>query len=262
MIDALKESLKRILPERVLDSLRHLRWPDSYLAVSGPPSFNADGLASWHNFEFADDPKFRAAYASGERTGSWKGSDIRWRAHVACWAAANAARLDGDFVECGVNRGGLSRTVIEYVDWRALGRTFWLLDTFRGLSERYISGEERARGISETMDGYYQECYDDVVATFRDWPRVKIVRGTVPDTLPQVTADKVAYLSIDMNCVEPEIAAIEYFWDKLVRGAVVVLDDYGWAHHLLQKRAFDEFARKKGVPILSMPTGQGLIVKV
>jgi hypothetical protein len=31
-----------------------------------------------------------------------------------------------------------------------------------------------------------------------------------------------------MNIVVPELAAIEYFWDRLVPGAVVVLDDYAW----------------------------------
>ena len=73
---------------------------------------------------------------------------------------------------------------------------------------------------------------------------------------------RVCYLSIDMNCVGPEIAAAEFFWDRLVSGAVVLLDDYGagvW--HLAQKRAFDEFARRKGVEILSLPTCQGLLIK-
>jgi O-methyltransferase len=64
-----------------------------------------------------------------------------------------------------------------------------------------------------------------------------------------------------MNCVIPEIEAAEFFWDKLVCGGVIVLDDYGWKGHHLQKQAFDEFAAKRGIKILSLPTGQGLIIK-
>jgi hypothetical protein len=64
-----------------------------------------------------------------------------------------------------------------------------------------------------------------------------------------------------MNCVAPEIAAAEYFWDKLVPGAVVILDDYGWEAHYEQKLAFDRFAARKGVMVLTLPTGQGLIFK-
>jgi len=84
----------------------------------------------------------------------------------------------------------------------------------------------------------------------------------VPETLPQVCADKICYLSLDMNCAEPEIAAAEYFWPRLESGAVIVLDDYGYSdEYLRQKRAFDEFARAKEVQVLLLPTGQGLIFK-
>ncbi len=83
----------------------------------------------------------------------------------------------------------------------------------------------------------------------------------IPDTLPQVKAEKVCYLLIDMNCAAPEIAAAEYFWDKLVSGAAIILDDYGWDGHIVQKQAMDEFARRKGVSVLQLPTAQGLILK-
>lgn len=229
----------------------------SYELVQGPLTYNQDGLASCHNADFTKDKLFMESYELGKNTGSWGGSDIHWRAFVACWAANKAKTLEGDFVECGVNKGGLARTVIHYVDFNHLGKTFYLLDTFAGLSEKYISPEELARGI---QPGGYEECYDAVTKTFREFS-VKIIRGTVPDTLPEVKAQKVCYLSIDMNCALPEIAAAEFFWDKLVSGAVVVLDDYGWTSHYEQKRHFDRFALARGVQVLPLPTGQGLIIK-
>ena len=64
-----------------------------------------------------------------------------------------------------------------------------------------------------------------------------------------------------MNSVIPEIEAIEYFWDKLVSGACVVLDDYGWSAHHEQQTAFDKFAREKNTQVLNLPTGQGLLIK-
>jgi O-methyltransferase len=259
MMQMIKNSVKRILPERVVASARRAFWPDRQFP--SPPSYNSDGLITWHNCDFKNDPRFRKAYMAGERTKSWKGADIHWRAYVACWAADQVRQLEGDFVECGVNRGGLARAVVEYVDFKHVNRTFYLLDTFRGLSEKYISEEERKRGFTPTMGGYYEECYDDVVETFREFSNVSIIRGTVPDTLSQVRATKVCYLSIDMNCAEPEIAAIDFFWAKLVPGAFVVLDDYGWQGHILQKQAFDQFAERQGVHVLSLPTGQGLLVK-
>src|SRR5262249_43682694 len=63
------------------------------------------------------------------------------------------------------------------------------------------------------------------------------------------------------NNAAPEIAAAEHFWDRLVSGGIVVLDDYGWTKHINQKHAFDEFANARGVKVLGLPTGQGLIIK-
>ncbi len=88
-----------------------------------------------------------------------------------------------------------------------------------------------------------------------------IVKGDIPESLSEIKSEKISLLSIDLNCAAPEIAAAEFFWDKLVSGAAIVLDDYGWAKHIVQKHAFDAFAERKKVAILSLPTGQGLIIK-
>lgn len=225
--------------------------------VTGPLTYNWDGLATVHNCDFVRDGRFMKSYQLGKSTGSWGGEQIHWRAFVACWAADKGSRLEGDFVECGVNRGGLSRAVLDYVNFSALDKTFYLLDTFCGLEDRWISDAERARGIRPNG---YEECYAGALKTFEGF-RAVIIRGAVPETLHQVKAAKVCYLSIDMNCAAPEIAAAEYFWDKLVPGAVIVLDDYGWRGHEEQKAAFDRFAPERGAAVLPLPTGQGLIFK-
>jgi O-methyltransferase len=242
--------------QAVVDRMRPM------VPLATPPTFVGDSLVSWHNAEFLDDPAFIHAVAAGNERQSWNPNyDVRWRYHVILWAAARAARLEGDFVECGVNRGGFSRAVVDYVDFGRLDKTFYLMDTFDGLVDAYITPEERAMGVSRAAFAKYTDSYDDVREAFRPFPNVVLVRGPIPDTLPQVTAAAIAYLSIDMNVVIPEIAAAEYFWDRLVSGAVMILDDYGHAPHVEQKHAFDAFAAERQVQVLLLPTGQGLIFK-
>lgn len=97
---------------------------------------------------------------------------------------------------------------------------------------------------------------------FAPWPRCKLIRGEVPDSLAAFPPERrVAYLSIDMNIVAPEVAALDFFWDRLVPGGVVVLDDYAWATHRAQQAALDAFVATKGAMILSLPTGQGLLIR-
>ena len=221
-------------------------------------TYNQDGLTTTHNCDFVFEPRFEKAYSAGRATGSWGGSEIHWRAHVACWAAQKGMRLEGDFVECGVNRGGLARTVIECTSLHHSGKKFFLLDTYNGLVEKYLTPEEIASGF---RPGGYEDCYEAVVQTFSEYPNAIVIKGAVPETLSQVDAQKIAYLSIDMNCAEPEIAAANHFWDRLTSGAVILLDDYGWYGHIQQKLAFDQFAAEHGVEVLSLPTGQGMLIK-
>jgi hypothetical protein len=261
-VEPIRQWLRDAVPSERRQRLIHTvnRLSGNYLSrpLYGKATYNQDGLATTHNADFMTDPRFAAAYAAGKATGSWTFGDLHWRAYIICWAAERGASLPGDFVECGVNRGGYARAVIEYLDFEELPKRFYLLDTYEGLVERYISPEERAHGVRV---GEYEPCYDAVVRTFGSYPNVTIIKGPVPDTLPQVDTGQVAFLSLDMNTRDPEIAAAEHFWDRLSSGAAIVLDDYGWRKHVEQKRAFDEFARRRGVPLLGLPTGQGLILK-
>lgn len=254
MLD-LKKILKMFIPDKVRKFINKIRYTT---LVDGPLSYKQDGLYTLHNCDFLKDKLFLEAFNFGRQANSWKDFDCQWRAHVIFWAASIAKNLEGDFVECGVNRGAYSRGIIHYVDFGKLNKKFYLIDTFCGLSEKYILPKEKQIG---RKPGGYEECYEAVKQTFKNFPNVEIIRGIIPDVLPSVKIEKIAYLSIDMNCVIPEIAAAEYFWDKIVKGGIIVLDDYGYSGYLPQKNAFDEFAEEKKIKILQLPTGQGLIIK-
>jgi hypothetical protein len=109
--------------------------------------------------------------------------------------------------------------------------------------------------------GYYANSVDNVRANFAEWKNVRIIAGTVPETLDQVDASAVAYLHIDMNCAPPEVAALRYFWPRLTPGAFVLLDDYANRGRDEQRLAMDGVASDLGVAICTLPTGQGLIIK-
>jgi hypothetical protein len=203
------------------------------------------------------DERFITCYNSAVDAGLAICDKIHWRVHTLCWAALRGKELEGDFIECGVNRGFCSKVVMDYVGFKQLPKTFFLMDTYEGLSAKYSTEYE----LKANKWNKYEPCYEEVKNTFKDYTNVKIIRGTIPDTLQEVTSEKIAYLSLDMNSVIPEIAAAEYFWNKLVPGAAIVLDDYGFVGLEEQKYAFNEFAKRKGIPILCLPTGQGLIIK-
>ncbi|PYV66682.1 MAG: hypothetical protein DMG97_29010 [Acidobacteria bacterium] len=256
MRNIIKAILRGILPERLLTSLRCLVYPRRFAYLPGL-TYCADGMACVHSTAALEEPKFVEGYELVKASGAWAGCDLQWRAYVICWAADKAARLTGDFVECGVNQGGYSRLAMHYIDFQSMpDRKFYLLDTYCGTPVTSYS-----RGENPATRHAFTECFEHSKNVFRSFPNAILIRGEVPGTLPQVASEKICYLSLDMNAVKPELAAAEYFWGKLVAGAPIILDDYNWIGYEEQKRGFDNFAAERGVRVLTLPTGQGLIFK-
>lgn len=243
---------------RLRFKLAQLLWPHvSAVPIPLNPTYNRDGLLTEHGSDFLEDELFRRSYAAGKATGSWWHHDLEWRAYVVCWAAWRGRSLPGDFVECGVHRGGYSRMIAEYVGLDQLPqKKLRMFDTFSGIPERYLDARS-----AQAFAGVYGDCYAEVVQTFARYENAIVVRGVVPDVLPAAHVEGVCFLSIDLNCVEPSIAAAEYFWPRMARGAAMVLDDYNFRFFADQKAAFDVFAEEIGVEILSLPTGQGILIK-
>jgi hypothetical protein len=227
--------------------------------------YNNDGLRCIHNHDFMIDPEFTTPYKRGMQAA---GEDYGWywRVHIGLWAARSAFRIDGDFIECGVNRGFLSSAIMNALDWDKSGRIFYLLDTFGGLDDRFVSEEEKIAGVMDRNkrdinSGFYTKNLSEVEKNFSEWKNIKIVAGSIPETLDRVVSEKIAFLHIDLNCALPEIAAIEHFWNRIQLGGIVLLDDYAYYGYQSQKDEMDAWSKRTGVPIASLPTGQGLIVK-
>jgi len=232
----------------------------------GNPTYDSDDLRVWNKHaDFMQDERFVASYQAGIHSDHQLNPDpdhpdihIEWRIHVCCWAAAHARHLPGDFVECGTNTGIMSLAICRYIDFNSTGKRFFLFDTYEGIPAEQILPEE---GHAHQQNRIFRDCFDIAKRNFSPYPAAVLVRGKVPDTLPSQPIGQVCYLMLDMNIVTPERAALEYFWDRMVPGGVILFDDYGWIGYDAQKRAHDDFATRHGVEILTLPTGQGMLLK-
>lgn len=250
-MNKVKSCIRNILPRTLIEYIDYLKLKEQW-------TYSKDGLYTIHNSSFIFNNNFSKAYIEGKKTGSWGNEDIEWRAHVVLYFAKLVSVLEGDYVECGVNLGGLSRAVIEYLDFGKLNRKFYLLDTFDGFDKTMLNSAENEKYKDVN---WYNDTYSRVVDTFKQYKNVEIIRGSVPNTLSQVNSDKIAYLSIDMNHVFAEREALNFFWNKLVSGGVIILDDYAYAGFEPQYESHTKWAKEMNIEILTLPTGQGVIIK-
>lgn len=159
--------------------------------------------------------------------------------------------VDGDTVECGSYQGMSSYVICHRTQ---PGRRHHVFDSFEGLSAPGVAdGPHWAPGDLSAQE---QVVIDNLsgfdVVTYKGW---------IPSRFAEVSERKFALAHIDVDLYEPTRDALEFLYPRVSPGGVIVCDDYGFGTCPGAKRAFDEYMSDKPERVLSIPTGQGLILR-
>jgi O-methyltransferase len=148
----------------------------------------------------------------------------------ACVTRALVDGVPGDFIECGVWRGGTTIFVRGLFAVRGiLDRRVWVADSFRGLpapSRPEDAGldlsAQRYRGLAVGTDA--------VRAAFEAHglldDRVCFLEGWFKDTLVHAPIERLAVLRLDGDLYESTSDALRALYDKVSPGGFVIVDDY------------------------------------
>jgi hypothetical protein len=206
------------------------------------------------NMGFLEDARFMQAL-NGSADYPFE-KTLVWRLHVLAWCAQNGLRRAGDFVECGVYRGFSTAVAARYLEFGGLDRQWYLYDTFAGIPADQLNPGSTESPPEYAMPGLYEFCRQ----RFAPYPNIHVVQGRVPEVLRERAPEKVAFLHLDMNSAPAELAALEFFWERMAPGSLILLDDYGWRGYRAQKLAEDPFFAARGRTVLELPTGQGVVL--
>lgn len=161
-------------------------------------------------------------------------------------------RIVGDFVECGVWRGGSMMAVAYALKGRGeTGRELFLYDTFMGMSSpsdrdvRYDGEAASDLLAAATKDTPIWACasLDDVTtnlaSTGYPMENVHFIQGKVEDTIPQEAPASICLLRLDTDWYESTKHELIHLYPRLAKHGVLIIDDYG--HWQGVKEATDEF---------------------
>lgn len=186
--------------------------------------------------------------ASRKRTVVLEGS-----AHMLYQLARHASRLDGDFAEIGVYRGGTAKLLANITD-RAK-RELHLFDTFDGMPETDSRDLHTAGDFADTS-------LADVKRFLADHGSVHFHQGLFPDTAGPVKEKRFALVHVDVDIASSVEACCEFFYPRLVPGGVMVFDDYGMTSCPGAKLATDTFFADKQEPVMHLLTSQAVVLKL
>lgn len=182
-------------------------------------------------------------------------------------------KIPGEIVECGVWRGGSMMAVAFSLDKLSdFTRELYLFDTFEGMSDPTSDDVDMSGHKAKTLLKKSDKRFHDSVwciATFKEvsdalentfYPKefIKLIKGKVEDTLPKNAPAKISLLRLDTDWYESTLHELTHLYPRLVKGGVLIIDDYGYWRGC--RKAVDEYfeSTKQGI-LLNRIDGAGRI---
>lgn len=173
----------------------------------------------------------------------------------------STTRLDGDTAECGVLGGASSFLICKAFEAAGKKNEHHAFDSYEGLSEPKAEDKPDSATAFSWKEGDLSVPLEVAKSNLEGFS-VNFYKGWIPERFPEVEDKRFSFVHIDVDLYEPTRDALEFFYPRMVKGGIILCDDYGFETCPGATRAFDDLVREKeeGV-VVHVPTGQGYIVK-
>jgi O-methyltransferase len=181
-----------------------------------------------------------------------RGADISYELfQITRYIARN--RIPGDFVECGVWRGGsVMLAALALQHFGDAGRHRDLYYTIAGMTEPHevdvvedgvaakpLWVAATGRGERLGFGGSVEEVRSNLRQTGYAEDQLHFVAGDVMQTIPGTLPGRIAMLRLDTDWYRSTRHELQHMYDLVVPSGVVIIDDYGWCRGA--RKAADEF---------------------
>ena len=171
--------------------------------------------------------------------------------------------IAGDVVECGVWRGGsMMATALTLMECGDLSRDLFLFDTFEGmappterdvaidgqLASKLLRSHEKTESDSVWCYATLDHVRDAMTGTGYRTDAIHYIQGKVEDTIPLQAPSKISLLRLDTDWYESTRHELEHLFPRLVKGGVLIIDDYG--HWKGAREAVDEYLSANKIKLL------------
>lgn len=162
----------------------------------------------------------------------------------------NDKKIEGDFVEAGVWRGGSLIILKKLIEKYKLNKKIYGYDTFEGMPEpsevdvkwNNISAAHKAKiKKDDWCKCSIEDVKKNILTVLNDLKDINLIKGLVEETLlvESNLPKKISLLRLDTNFYKSTKVELEILFPRLSKGAILIIDDYGnWKG---AKKAVDEF---------------------
>ncbi|MBL0309148.1 MAG: class I SAM-dependent methyltransferase [Bacteroidetes bacterium] len=163
------------------------------------------------------------------------------------------------FLEIGVWRGGTAAIIGRKLALLNSNINFYLADTFVGVAktsdkDTFYNGGEHADTSQEIVERLVKNKFHGY----------KILKGIFPDDTSALIDDKIKFglCHIDVDVYESSKGIVDWIWNKMIVGGVIVFDDYGFHTCDGVTKYVNEQKSKSDRMIIHNLNGHALMIKL
>jgi O-methyltransferase len=183
-----------------------------------------------------------------------------------CWElwtlVEQSAKLEGDLIEIGVWRGGTGAIMAKKAMSCGIDGLVYLCDTFRGVVKAG-SNDTRYKGGEHANTS--RQMVELLIHDRLRLDNVRILEGIFPDETAylvegQRTRFRLCHIDVDVYQSAKDI--IDWIWERMVVGGMIVYDDYGFNGCQGITKFVNEQSTARDRLVLHNLNGHALVVKL
>jgi O-methyltransferase len=164
-------------------------------------------------------------------------------------------------LEVGVWRGGTAGIMSQQLSNLKSNAAIYLADTFTGVAK---AGEKDAFYAGGEHNDTSQPIVEALLKSTSNYPSYKILKGIFPDDTSHLISPNEIFglCHIDVDVYSSAKDVLEWVWDKLIPGGVVVFDDYGFHSCTGVTMLVEEYRDRTDRFIVHNLNGHALMIKL
>ncbi|MDD2651832.1 MAG: macrocin O-methyltransferase [Sulfurimonas sp.] len=167
--------------------------------------------------------------------------------------------LPGDIVECGIFKGNSFFRLAHFRDLleSRYSRKLLGFDIFGAFPATSFEQDKKYFDNFVNAAGQNSIEIDEIekIMQYKKLENYEFIKGDITETIPRYCKNnqhlKIALLHIDTDVYEPAVTILENMYDKVVRGGIIMFDDYGTFPG--ETKAADEFFKDKNLILQKLP---------
>lgn len=163
----------------------------------------------------------------------------------------NTNNLDGDVAECGVFKGSTIVGIGYYLKTTNSDKKVLGFDSFEGFSGDDLNSDlsfsmtDDIKNEAKLFKNNSFERVEKKLKMVNVSDNIELIKGYFNETLPNYSSKSFCFVHLDCDLYEPYKYCLDFFYPRMVKGGIILFDEYNDPVYKKCNLAIDEFLSDK-----------------